>query len=195
MKKIFYYTIVTKIICSNGSEKYGATAETEMWMEESLNKIQISTKGSSIEDAEAKMKKIMNSGDLVESHEVKRDFYLCSKEVVKRMKLKVVSKPVIWEEKEVFIALINFDELEKHHDNSIKYIYDATGEWVDFWANECVPGYIDVKKITMRSIKKNGLFQSLWHHTNLSNSRNLAMAIQNIAEREGINPFELFNKL
>lgn len=195
MKKIFYYTIVTKTICSNGSERFGATAETEMWMEESSNKIQVSVKGSSIENAEAKMKKLMNSGELIESHEVKREFYLCSKEVVKRMKLKVVSNPVMWENEEVFIALINFEELEKYHDQVIQAEEEAAGKLIDFWANECVPGFIDVKKITMRSIKKNGLFQSLFYHTNFTNPKNLAMAIRNISDREGINVFELFNKI
>jgi len=194
MKKIYYYSIVSEVLCNNGSERLGANAKTEFWFEGSARKIQIQVHGATIAEAKEKLLKLMKQTETVE---VNREFYLCSKEVAERMKLKIISKPLIQEGAEVYIGLLNFEELNEFYHAVIvpEYAGKNIDEMADFWANECSPGAVDVSKITMRKIKNFGLFPVIFEATNLSTSRNLAMVIRNIADREGISVFDLFNKI
>lgn len=122
-----------------------------------------------------------------------KEFYLCGQAVVDQFKPEEVSKPISYGQEEdnekVYIAVINFKEVEKYYNQN----EDNLGS--DFWARELVAGTMDTDKISLKKVKKENFFSVMRRVLDLSTERNLAMCVHNIAEREGMSPIELFNLL
>lgn len=201
MKKIYYYTPIIETIANNGSERFGVFIKSKVWQEDNSNmKIDVSVQGKSIDEGLLKFDRFITSDGVNETERLDCNYYLCSKAVVDAMKPFEVSKPFKSGFKEdddlYFIAWLNFDEVEKHFKEIVEPHNEAliTGTEIDFWSRECVPGTMDESKITLKSIKKKGLFLEISENLGLTTERNLAMTICNLAGQEGITPVKFINK-
>ena len=106
------------------------------------------------------------------------------------MKPAIVSAPLRWDKDYVFVAMLNFEECETYF-QSLSEEYSGP----EFWLRECVPGSMDVSEITIRKARSKGLFNVIKKYLDLTQTNNLAMIIRNVADREGLSPVELFNKI
>lgn len=129
------------------------------------------------------------------------NYYFCSQAVVDQFKPELVSKPFksgfkMDGENSHFIAWLNWDEVQKYHNEVVEpNNNDESKEDIDFWAWEIVPGQIDVEIIDLEQAYFFGLLWEIQHRTGLTKTCNQAMTIYNLAEREGVNPIELINKM
>ena len=90
-----------------------------------------------------------------------------------------------------FVAWLNFAEVEKHYKQFVETNedYDA-----DFWAKECVPGTMDVLRISMRKAKVSGLLLEISEKLDLTTQKNQAMTICNLAQKYNCTPVQLIDK-
>lgn len=124
----------------------------------------------------------------------KQNYFLCSKSVVDRLKPTEVSKPFKsgykWDEKEeYFVAKINFNEAKKLYGKSTEDEQDV------FWCRELVGGTMDVSMITISGLKKNGVFLEIEQKIGLTQTKNIAMVVHNLAEVFNCTPIELINRM
>lgn len=203
MKKVFYYTPIIETIANNGSERFGAKANTKMWHEDNPSmKLEVTMSGKSIEESKQKLLNFLSSNGENEAIELLCNYYLCSKAVIDFFKPFYVSKPFksgyeYDKDDENFVAWLNFEDIEKHY-NEVVEPYNSNldaGTEIDFSANECVPGQIDVSKINLKDAKKSGFWIEIEKKIGLTKENNRAMTIFNLSEREGITPIELINKI
>lgn len=203
MKTINYYQPVIIPIAKNGSERLGVNAVTQIWESDKPGlKMELSVYGKDKNEALEKLKNSLNdSENQVTANELPCEYYLCSLEVVKKFKPFHVSKPFIdyidhenkklADEEEHYVAWLNFAEVEKYYNEHEAEIDESM---IDFWCRECVPGTMDVSKISMKEAKKGGLFREIEQKLSITVERNRAMTIRNLAERFNCTPIQLINK-
>lgn len=126
--------------------------------------------------------------------EATENYFLCSKSVVDHMKPTEVSNPFKsgydWDKDEMyFVAKINFKKAKKLYGKSTEDEQDV------FWCRELVSGTMDVSKITLSGIRKNGLFLEIERKIGLTASRNVAMTVKNLSEKFNATPIEFINKI
>jgi len=193
MKKIFYYQPIIKPVASNGSERFGVHAVTQIWSETSVVKMELSVFGKSTTEAIEKLKKSLNGKN--EVIELPCEYYLCGKEVIKQFKPFHVSKSFKSgfenDENLYFVAWLNFAEVEKYYKQFVEPNDDYD---CDFWLKECTPGTMDSDKISMRNAKEVGLFKEIIEKLNISTEYNQAMTICNLAKRFACTPVQLIDK-
>jgi len=193
MKKLFYYQPIIKPVASNGSERFGVHAVTQIWSETSVVKMELSVFGNSTSEAIEKLKASLKGEN--EAIELPCEYYLCGQEVIKQFKPFHVSKSFKSgfqnDEDLYFVAWLHYDELEKYYKQFVEpnEDYDA-----DFWANECIPGTMDVLRISMRKAKASGLFREISEKLDLTMHKNQAMTICNLAQKYNCNPVQLIDK-
>lgn len=130
-----------------------------------------------------------------------KSYFLCSEYVVECFPSLIKSKPFksgfeYDNECNYYIIILNCDEykeIEGYYNNidSIK----ETNLYVNFWLREILAGTMDVKGITLKSVKKNGLFKEIYNILNLTNTKNLALTIFNLSEKFNCTPIEFINKI
>lgn len=86
--------------------------------------------------------------------------------------------------------------IEKYYLDVIKsYNEKSTISDIDFWLSECVPGTMDVSKLKLSCIIRNGLFVEIERILNLTNETNIAMIIHNLSQKFNKTPIELINHI
>jgi len=129
------------------------------------------------------------------------EYFLCSKEVIKAFPEMEHSKPFrsgydFELDEDYYIALLDLDKIEKYYNDNIKPNNDDTNNsYIDFWCRECVPGQMDVSKITLKGAKTKGLFVEIENKIGLTTGRNEAMTIYNLSEKYKCTPIEFINKI
>jgi len=123
-------------------------------------------------------------------------YFLCSSEVIKRFPEYEHSNPFkSGYEAEIddnyYVAKINFDKISEYYTNNIKLL--NLGD--NFWCQECSEGTMDISKINITGIKRNGLFVEIENKIGLTNNDNRAMSILSIAKKYNLTPIELINKI
>jgi hypothetical protein len=131
---------------------------------------------------------------------IKYSYFLCSKVVIEHFPNNEHSKPFKSGysydlEYEYYVALLDWLEIEKYYKEVIEPFNLKSHVEIDFWCRECAPGQIDISKITLSSARKNGLFVEAENKTRLTNEKNRAMIIFNLAEKFNCTPIELINKI
>lgn len=121
-------------------------------------------------------------------------YFLCSKKVVDFANPTDVSKPFKSGyqhdlKDEYFIAVVNFDEVEKHYNQL------SDDDQDDFWLQELVAGTMDISPITLKGLRENGLFSEIERKIGLTTTKNRAMIINNLSEKFNCNPIEFINKI
>lgn len=194
MKKLFYYQPIIKPIANNGSERFGVHAVTQIWSETSVVKMELSVFGNSTSEAIEKLKKSLKGEN--EAIELQCEYYLCGQDVIKQFKPFHVSKSFKSgfenDEDLYFVAWLNFAEVEKYYKDVVEPtpIFEASG----FWAKQCVPGTMDVLRISMRKAKVSGLFLEISEKLDLTMHKNQAMTICNLAQKYNCTPVQLIDK-
>ena len=201
MKTINYYQPVIRPIAKNGSERLGVNAVTQIWdIEKPNRKMELSVFGKSTDEALENLKRTMvkdSQKDNFQSVEVECSYFLCTKEVVEVFKPFELSKPFLDyidaddDSSEHYVAWLNFAEVEKYYNEKESKIDE---EMISFWLQECVPGTMDVSKVSMRQAKQFGLFREIEDKLLLTVARNRAMTICNLSQRFNCNPIQLVNK-
>lgn len=119
-----------------------------------------------------------------------KNYFLCSAEVVRRFPKELKSKPFKSgfrrDRCKYYVALLDFEELEKSYEKRPSY---------RFWARECVGGQMDVNDFTLKRIRENGLLMEILDILSLASEKNQAMAIHNLACRHNCTPIEFINKI
>ena len=127
------------------------------------------------------------------SSPINRAYFICSKSVIDFAKPTEVSKPFLSgyadETDEHFIASLDFEEVEKHYNQLSEEEQDY------FWCQELVGGTMDVSGITLKGLKKNGVFLEIERTIGLTTTKNRAMTIDNLAQKFNCTPIELINKV
>lgn len=132
---------------------------------------------------------------------MKLNYFFCSQAIVDQFKPQEVSKPFksgfqMDGDTPHYIAWLDFDEVNKYYDEVIEPNNDdPEKEDIDFWCHEIVPGQMDVENIDLEQAQLMGLLWEIQFRTGLTKTNNQAMTICNLAEREGLNPIELINKI
>ena len=132
---------------------------------------------------------------------MKNNYYFCSQAVIDQFKPDQVSKPFKSGFKTDgdtphYIAWLDFNQVTKYYDEVVEPNNDDPEKIdMDFWCHECVPGNIDVENISLYNAKEFGLLWEIQFRTGLTKTNNQAMTIYNLAEREGLNPIELIDKI
>ena len=121
-------------------------------------------------------------------------YFLCSKKVIEFAKPSIISKPFksgysFDLDEDYYIAVIDFEIVENHYNNL------SPEKQEDFWLRELVPGTMDVSTITLKGLKKNGLFQEIEHKVGLTTYKNRAITIYNLCEKYNCTPIEFINKI
>ncbi len=121
-------------------------------------------------------------------------YFICSKKVIDFAKPTKVSKPFKsgyqYDLKdEYFIAVVDFDIVEKHYNQL------SDDEQDDFWLQELVSGTMDVSKITLKGLKENGVWLEIERIIGLTTTKNRAMTLNNLSEKFNCTPIELINKI
>lgn len=124
-----------------------------------------------------------------------KDYYLCTSEFVDLIKPAEVSKPFksgYNHDKDdlYYVAVVDFDEANTYYESHKKQL-----EGKSFWCRECVPGTMDVSKISVAGIKRNGLFKEIEYKIGLTTEYNVAMTIFNLSHKYNCNPIEFINKI
>lgn len=129
------------------------------------------------------------------------NYFLCSAKVIDTFPEFEHSNPFksgydFDKDKNYFVAKFDFDKVSEYYINNIEpfeaFDFDFNN---NFWCEECVGGTMDISKITISGIKRNGLFVEIENKTGLTNTANRAMSIQSIAKDYNITPIELINKI
>lgn len=95
-----------------------------------------------------------------------------------------------------YVAELDFKEVERYYQEVIlPYNTKSRVADIDFWYRECVPGYMDVSKITLKAARLKGLFIEIEAVLGLTNEKNRALTIYNLAQKFGCTPIELINKV
>ncbi|WP_321331856.1 hypothetical protein [uncultured Bacteroides sp.] len=120
-----------------------------------------------------------------------KEYFICSKAVINVFPECEKSKPIktgYEEDENIFVAVLDFDK--------VKLIYNSLDEihQDDFWCQEIVGGTMNVAKIHLTNIRKNGIFKEIENILCLTNVNNRAMCIHQLCEKYGRNPIELANK-
>ena len=132
---------------------------------------------------------------------MKANYYFCSQAVVDQLKPEQVSKPFksgfhMDGDTPHYIAWLNWDDIQKHYNDVIvPNKLKNHRAYMNYWAQELVPGNIDVENIDLEQAKLMGLLWEIQFRIGLTKTCNQAMAIYNLAAREGLNPIELINKI
>jgi len=193
MRKLFYYQPIVTAIANCGSVKFGFTAETQMWeADKPRRKMNLSVHGKTKEEALEKFNNSLKSED-TDVTELPCSYYLCSEAVFTHFRPFEVSKPFKsgyeWDKDNYYVAWLNFEEVEKFHNEVIGDNWE-----IDFWCRECVPGTMNDSTIFLPHAKKNGIFVEFEEKLSLTNAKNRAMIICNLASRYGCTPVQLINK-
>lgn len=191
MKKSYYYEPVVTPIAKNGSSKFGYTAKTISFIDSRNTRFEVEISGKTIEELKQK-----TEGFFKDSIQLKCEYYLCSKSVVEKFNPFEVSKPFksgyADDNDDYFVAWLHFEEVDRYYQANEEKILNSDEE---FYCRECVPGTMDVSKMEIKDIKKNGLFFEIWQEFDLSQIKNKAMVICNLSEREKCTPVEFINKI
>ncbi|WP_339889813.1 hypothetical protein [uncultured Flavobacterium sp.] len=203
MKKFIYYQPIIKPLAKNGSERLGVNLITKIWDAEKPElKMELTIYAKSTEKVLEKLEIQLIGENKFETEELPCEYYLCSEEVVKQFKPFEVSKPFKsgyeWDNhSNYYVAWLHFPEVEKHYKEVIEPHNQGLigGSEIDFMAYECIPGTMDVSKITFKGCKTNFLFCEIENKISITKDRNRAMTIQNLAQKFGCNPIEFINKI
>lgn len=191
MKKSYYYEPIVKPIANNGSLKFGFIAKTVSFNDSLNTRFEVEISGKTIEELKQKTDDFFR-----DSIQLKCEYYLCSKSVVDLFKPFEVSNPFksgyMDNENEYFVAWLNFEEVDRYYQANEEKILNSHD---DFFCRECIPGQLDVSKMKIKDINKNGLFYEIWQKFDLSQPKNIAMVIRNLADRENCTPVEFINKI
>lgn len=188
MKNTYYQPII-KPIANNGSDKYGFKLKTVSNFIKTRFEVEIS--GKTLEEIEQKKNDFFK-----DSTELKCEYYLCSKSVVEIFKPFEVSKPFksgyADDKEEYFVAWLNFEEVDRYYQANEEKILNSDDE---FYCRECVPGQMDVSKLSMKGIKKNGLLFEIEDKLSITSFKNVAMVIEKLAFENKCTPVEFINKI
>ena len=128
------------------------------------------------------------------NYNMDKTFFLCSENLIKYFKTSKHSRPFKSgfenDNDNYYVALLDFNEVDTYyqeHQNNLKN--------EDFWCRECVPGHMNVSKITLSGMRKNGIFAEIRWKLDLTAIRNQAMTIHNLSEKFNCTPIELINKI
>lgn len=191
MKKSYYYEPVVTPVANNGSSKFGFTAKTVAFNDYLNTRFEVEIAGKTIEELKQKTDDFFK-----DSIQLKCEYYLCSKSVIDIFKPFEVSKPFksgyADDNDDYFVAWLNFEEVDRYYQANEEKILNSDEE---FFARECIPGQMDVSKLSINEIKKNGLFLEISKKIDFSSWKNIAMIIHNLSEREKCTPVEFINKI
>lgn len=191
MKKSYYYEPVITPIANNGSSKFGYKAKTISFNDSLNTRFEVEISGKTIEELKQK-----TDDFFIDSIQLKCAYYLCSKSVVEKFKPFEVSKPFksgyAYDNDDYFVAWLNFEEVDRYYQANEEKILNSDEE---FFARECIPGQMDVSKLSINEIKKNGLFLEISKKIDFSSWRNIAMIIHNLSEQKKYTPVEFINKI
>ena len=190
MKKSYYYEPIVQPIASNGSSKFGYKAKTISFNDSLNTRFEVEISGKTIEELKQKTDDFFK-----DSIQLKCEYYLCSKSVVDLFKPFEVSKPFksgYAEDEEYFVAWLHFDEVDRYYQANEDDILNSED---NFFARECIPGQMDVSKLKLNRMKKNGLRVEIENVLSITSLKNIAMVIHNLSEREKCTPVEFINKI
>ena len=191
MKKSYYYEPIIKPIEKNGSSKFGYTAKTVAFNDSLNTRFEVEISGKTIEELKQKTDDFFK-----DSIQLKCEYYLCSKSVVEKFKPFEVSKPFksgyADDNDDYFVAWLNFEEVDRYYQANEDDILNSED---NFLARECVPGQMDVSKLKLNRMKKNGLRVEIGNVLSITSFKNVAMVIYNLSEREKCTPVEFINKI
>lgn len=190
MKKSYYYEPIVQPIASNGSSKFGFIAKTVAFNDSLNTRFEVEIAGKTIDELKQKTEDFF-----IDSIQLKCAYYLCSKSVVEKFKPFEVSKPFksgYAEDEEYFVAWLHFDEVDRYYQANEDDILNSED---NFFARECVPGQMDVSKLKLNRMKKNGLRVEIENVLSITSLKNIAMVIHNLSEREKCTPVEFINKI
>lgn len=128
-------------------------------------------------------------------------YFLCSKALIEHFPEVEYSKPFKSGynhdfEDEYYVAILNWPDIEGYWENIINpYNERSKVADIDFWCRECVPGQMDVSKITLSECRLNGLFVEIEAKIGLTSEKNRAMTIFNLAEKFNCTPIQFINKI
>lgn len=122
---------------------------------------------------------------------MEKSYFICSESVIKEFPdvtrsgyFKTGYKD--WED--LCIALLDFEEVNKR--------YIELNEPENYWCQELIcGGTMDESKITINSIKKNGLLADIENKLNLTTAKNIALIFVNLSERYHLGYIQLGDKL
>jgi len=86
------------------------------------------------------------------------------------------------------VAYIGFNSVVEYYNRNV--IQDDT----EFFCIEIVSGTMDVSKISIAGIKRNGLFLEIENIIGLTTENNIAMTINELSRKYNCNPIEFINK-
>ena len=122
---------------------------------------------------------------------IENNYFICSKAVVDTFSKCERSKPFktgYEEDENIFVAVLDFDKAQLAYDSLDEIHQD------DFWCQELVGGTMDVTKIYLTNIHKNGIFKEIENTLCLTNVSNRAMCLYQLCEKFNCNPIELANR-
>ena len=191
MKKSYYYEPVVTPVANNGSSKFGFIAKTVSFNDSRNTRFEVEISAKTIEELKQKTDDFFK-----DSIQLKCEYYLCSKSVVDIFKPFEVSKPFksgyADDNDDYFVAWLNFEEVDRYYQANEDDILNSED---NFLARECVPGQMDVSKLKLNRMKKNGLRVEIENVLSITSLKNIAMVIHNLSEREKCTPVEFINKI
>lgn len=191
MKKSYYYEPIVQPIANNGSSKFGFIAKTVSFNDSRNTRFEVEISAKTIEELKQKTDDFFK-----DSIQLKCEYYLCSKSVVEKFKPFEVSKPFksgyADDNDDYFVAWLNFEEVDRYYQANEEKILNSDD---NFFARECVPGQMDVSKLKLNRMKKNGLRVEIENVLSITSLKNIAMVIHNLSEREKCTPVEFINKI
>lgn len=191
MKKSYYYEPIVNPIANNGSPKFGFIAKTVSFNDSRNTRFEVEISAKTIEELKQKTDDFFK-----DSIQLKCEYYLCSKSVVDIFKPFEVSKPFksgyADDNDDYFVAWLNFEEVDRYYQANEDDILNSED---NFFARECVPGQMDVSKLKLNRMKKNGLRVEIENVLSITSLKNIAMVIHNLSEREKCTPVEFINKI
>lgn len=126
-----------------------------------------------------------------------KEYYICSERVIELLKPSEFSKPIItypdceYLKDIVYVAVLDFAEVERVY-NSFE---EDSEDQSKYWAQQIVPGQMRVDSIKMKDFKKSCPWSVIEERLDLTKMNNRAMTLCNLADREGLNPIEFWNKI
>lgn len=121
-------------------------------------------------------------------------YFLCSESLIRIFPTFEHSKPFksgfIGDDEDNYVALICFADVEKYYAENENVL-----EFENFWCRECVAGTMDVSKITLAGMRRNGIFSEINEKLNITTNKNIAMVIFELSRKYCCTPIELINKI
>ena len=129
------------------------------------------------------------------------EYYLCSNEVVNHFpdleKSNSFKSGYDWDiDSDYFVISVDdYKPIDKYYKEVVEPYNEKSNCPIDFWLRPVCGSTLDSTQITLKQIRKIGLFLAIENELNLTKETNRAFAIYSLSQKYNCTPIDFINKI